>query len=276
MATEFNNPWAKNPWASDQETSKVLDNPWTQRAKVDKGERKEEENNPSVMPTDTTGVVTSPENLAILNSYFEEHFGVKKLCVLKNTRMHMNKEVYTPLLAAVKDTGNRETLLTELYKIISNRNRCIEVRIYPSDNIDFKRNPILTETERYTVSNQRGEDEIRERQVKRLKFEKDKVFSITIMEKSGLALLVDPGDDRLFILINRARASTNEFDAGGGLKTTPSESATFFHELLDHGKQYMETGDIVGDHKSKLQIVYYHNIALENVGSPIRTGGEHD
>jgi len=70
------------------------------------------------------------------------------------------------------------------------------------------------------------------------------------------------------------------FDDGDGKTTNPCESCIFLHELLDHGlAELMKKGEVTDpatDTRSKSEKVENQNKALENKGSEIRTGIDHD
>jgi hypothetical protein len=78
------------------------------------------------------------------------------------------------------------------------------------------------------------------------------------------------------LLINRKEATIAKSDAGKGQRTTPSESAVFIHELLDHGLYFIRRG--VPDppfSTKKINEVKYENKALMIKGSNLRTGTDH-
>ena len=82
------------------------------------------------------------------------------------------------------------------------------------------------------------------------------------------------------LLINRKDANKS-MDAMHGGKTSPCESCTFIHELLDHGLYFSRHG--VGEYQygpneffiKKENEVLYNNKALKIKGSKIRSGRDH-
>jgi len=82
-----------------------------------------------------------------------------------------------------------------------------------------------------------------------------------------------------YIFFNKQTKGSIQFAADGDQLTTPSTSSVFFHEVLDHGLDFIKNkntkkSSINGDPSG----VYYHNQALKNVtkgASPSRNAKDH-
>lgn len=85
------------------------------------------------------------------------------------------------------------------------------------------------------------------------------------------------GSDPFGVLsVNRKEAKKATSDAGNGERTSPSESAVFIHELLDHGLYFIRTGvGVPPNSKNKRDEVKFQNKALKIKGSKQRTGTDH-
>lgn len=71
-------------------------------------------------------------------------------------------------------------------------------------------------------------------------------------------------------------SQTGTFEAEDGGATDPCPSCIFIHEILDHGLDYINNGNVKEPKGStKKDNVYFHNEALINMGSSPRTGDEH-
>jgi hypothetical protein len=67
------------------------------------------------------------------------------------------------------------------------------------------------------------------------------------------------------ILMDRQTANslTIETSKGSGKYTLANESAVFFHELLDHGLDYIVNGNTTNSITASKENVKYHNLALK-------------
>ncbi len=76
-----------------------------------------------------------------------------------------------------------------------------------------------------------------------------------------------------FIAMNRSKISTLQLQGEKGQLTVPSASSVFFHELLDHGLDYLKNGNVKSSNGPGVENVNFHNKALKNISngqSPLR------
>ncbi|QOW10068.1 hypothetical protein Q73A0000_06670 [Kaistella flava (ex Peng et al. 2021)] len=76
-----------------------------------------------------------------------------------------------------------------------------------------------------------------------------------------------------YVVMNRSKISSLQIQGEKGQLTVPSASSAFFHEMLDHGLDYIKNGNLNKSSGSGVENVYFHNQALKNISngeSPLR------
>jgi len=197
----------------------------------------------------------------IVLTYLGEQFGDGIFKFTKRGVLKINKKE----LKRARKAFNKEQLkMIEGVSKVIRSSKILEVRIYPDENINFSRNPRVEYENEAT-----GEIEYRPAY-------SGKGYVIDKLDIAGLTVYVEePRDTRAFILINQDAVSKERYPGKGGGQTAPCESCVFLHELLDHGLDYIEKGTLEVQ-KSTEDQVFYHNLALKNIGSDERTGEKHN
>jgi RHS repeat-associated protein len=76
-----------------------------------------------------------------------------------------------------------------------------------------------------------------------------------------------------YIAMNISVITSLQIQGEKGQLTVPSASSAFFHEMLDHGLDYIKNGNVDKSGGAGIENVYFHNQALKNVSngqSPLR------
>jgi hypothetical protein len=198
--------------------------------------------------------------------YFKNQLGVDMYSFNKKGELRINQQVYKDSKGKFNDKQNE--IATGINSIVTS-SRVIEAKLYETSDVNFQRNPTITESKtEYDETTKRNKTTTTEY---KLFGEGKKGFQIpNLGENEGVTFSI-PGDDRAFILMNTKGASTATYDAVGGGQTSACESCVFIHELIDHGLGYINTGTVPGQEAG----VDYHNKALENKESKPRTKESH-
>ncbi|HRK05695.1 MAG TPA: RHS repeat-associated core domain-containing protein [Chlorobiota bacterium] len=111
--------------------------------------------------------------------------------------------------------------------------------------------------------------------------------TLNLFTTPGAEYFVTPSQNPWYAIIymNISEASTETYAAVGGGTTGGKASAVFIHAMLDHALHWVN-GSNSGDPPSlpagsspeeqNLNLVRYHNDALQILGMPKRTGADHD
>ncbi len=199
--------------------------------------------------------------------YLREQLGVDIFKFKKNGRLVLNKKAFKENFGSFNE--DQQAIANGFNEIVEHE-RTLEVRLYENDDINFSRNPLVSEIVPYT-------DEEGAKVTKTITHPMFEGRGVVIdkLDQEGITTLI-PGDNRAFSLINQTRARTGTFQAEGGGRTTPCEGCMVIHEALDHGLDYIRTGSLnEPEGATKKANVLFQNRALRQVGSTERTGVDH-
>lgn len=223
-------------------------------------------NNPvrNIDPDGRSFIVSDKSQQQTVLGYMRQQFGADIFKFNKKGSMVVDRKAYRNVRGGFN--ANQNSMAEGVIQIVKSK-RIIEAKIYDNTNINFTRNPTKTvKVEDYDSDLGRSITTYR----------KEPMYSgkgIVIPKLDQEAITLDiTGDDRAFILFNSKAAETGTFKAKDG-QTDPCPSCLFMHEALDHGLDYIKKGTTQGGQTS--DNIEYHNKALENKGSSIRTGEDH-
>ena len=197
--------------------------------------------------------------------YLNEQLGSGLFSFKNNGNLKLDKKAYKGTMGGMNE--NQKSLAEGMIRVM-NSNRIVEARLYDGPNVNFSTNPQTT-TRNYVTDPETGQKRVEFTNT--AKYQGGRGIVIPTLDQEALTLY-EPGDDRAYILFDKTASSTGTFDAVGGGKTNPSPSSLFLHEILDHGEEYIKTGNSVSPSGTPAERVKNHNKALDNVGSPVRDG----
>lgn len=227
-------------------------------------------NNPirNIDPDGRAFVVADRAQRTTVLGYLQEQVGAGIFSFNRRGNLTVDRRAYN---AARENMSENQRAMADGMIQLVNSDRIVEARIYDNQNINFVRNPTVTErTTTYDPDLGRNVTTTNSRPMY-----SGQGVMIPNLGQEAITVFIQ-GDDRAFILFDQNAANTGTFNAEGGGQTNPCASCIFMHEALDHGLDYINTGDVVEPNGATPQDnVQNHNRALENVGSPTRTGTDH-
>ncbi len=240
-------------------------------------------------------IIANESQQATALNYMKEQFGVDMFKFNKRGELLLSKKIYNAAKGNFKP--EQQDIADGLIKVMNDK-KILEVQIYSDENINFSRNPIVpfdvvdpkTGRTNQVYGEKYGSIDITPELIVSLVLvgadwkgfiesntEQKRGFVMPKLSIEGITLLVDPKDERAFVLINQKKSQTSTFEADGGGVTTPCESCIVIHEILDHGLDYINTGTLnEPPGATKKDNVQFLNKALKNVGSKESTGNDHN
>lgn len=224
-------------------------------------------------PSGAAFVVADKAQQATALGYISDQLGAN-LFSFKHGTLKVNQKEYD---AAAKNFNDEQRAIGEGLLQVVRSPRIIEAKFYPDANVNFKRNPQVA------VTKMQRDPDMNNMEVPVTTYQPMFSGKGLVIDQIGAEAVTlnfygtaDNGtrmnDDRAFILMNTGSSNTATFNATGGGNTSACPSCIFFHELLDHGLGYINTGDVPDNENAGVQ---YHNRALENKGSKQRDGSDH-
>ncbi|MFC6269423.1 RHS repeat domain-containing protein [Frigoriflavimonas asaccharolytica] len=221
-------------------------------------------------------IATDEETQNTILGYITEQFG-------ENNGFYFNKKgelgYKNSLLKKLSKKFNNEQLsmINGLKELVNDENKTIEVKINEKSDsftVDYNMPGFVM-----------GKDEkgneyyVQENGVnKREGWEK--MYDVELdVSNSGGAFFWSPGKfDSTdmgygYVVMNKSTIGSLQLESEKGKFTVPSASSVFFHEMLDHGLDFLKNNNVNKSIGSGIENVYYHNQALKNISngqSPIR------
>lgn len=214
-------------------------------------------------PSGAAFVVADKAQQATTLGYISDQLG-SNLFSFKGGTLKVNQKAYD---AAAKGFNDHQRAIGEGLLQVVRSPRIIEAKLYPDANINFKRNPQVATTT-FQPDPDMNNQKVPVTTYKPM-YDGEGVIIKSTTDATTFSV---PGDDRAFILMNTSGSNTATFNAAGGEQTKACPSCIFFHELLDHGLGYINTGNVSTNEEAG---VGQHNNALENKGSKPRDGSDH-